>query len=287
MHTTSPPITHRVTRRQLTTFALVLPALVLPTVAFAVAQGVDLDRLDDAPAGALIALYGQAFMPAVAALIAWAVGDKGLRGFPWGFRRTPWRNIAVAWVLPVLGTGLAYGTAWVTGAARFDPGSTSLPPLMSVLLGLIPGVVPYMVLAIGEQLGWSSLLVTRLSETRGAPVIVGLAWAAFHFPLMLFVPGAVRAGVPTPYALLWFTVEAVALAFPLVGLRIRTGSIWPVLVLHATLNASIYLAAEPLTAATAHSAWWLGEGGALTSGAMVVAVLATRRWWRDPRGVTR
>ncbi len=285
MHTTSPPITQRVTRRQLTTFAFVLPMLLLPTVAIAVAQGADLERLDDAPVGALMALYGQAFMPAVAALIAWAVGDR-LRGFPWGFRHTPWKDIGVAWVLPVLGTGLAYGIAWVTGAARFDPGSTSLPPLVSVLLGLIPGVVPYVALAIGEQLGWSSLLVTRLSKTRGVAVIVGLAWAAFHFPLMLFVPGAVRAGVPTPYALLWFTVEAVALAYPLVELRIRTGSIWPVLVLHATLNASIYLAAEPLTAATAHSAWWLGEGGALTAGAMVVAVLATRRWWRAPKGVT-
>jgi hypothetical protein len=122
------PITHRViTRRQLTTFAFVLPTLLLATVAVAVAQGADLERLDDTPAGALLALYGQAFMPAVAALIAWAVGDR-LRDFPWGFRRTPWKDIGVAWVLPVLGTGLAYGIAWVTGRRVSTPVPSAFHP---------------------------------------------------------------------------------------------------------------------------------------------------------------
>ncbi|WP_327583918.1 CPBP family intramembrane metalloprotease [Nonomuraea sp. NBC_00507] len=257
--------------RQLTTFAVALPALVLPTVALAVAQGANVAHVDQAPVLAQIALFGQAFLPALAALIA-------TRRLDWGFRRVPLRLLALAWLLPMLCVGAGYGVAWVTGLAAFVPGSP-----LDVLIGLVPGVVPFLVLALGEQLGWSSLLTVRLAETRGpdaTALIVGLAWAAFHYPLMLFVPGAVEPGVPAAYAMAIFTVEAVALAFPLVWLRLRTGSIWPVLLFHATLNASIYFVAQPMTGPGTASAWLLGEGGLLTSAATVLVVLATARLWR-------
>ncbi|MET9338913.1 CPBP family intramembrane glutamic endopeptidase [Nonomuraea sp. NPDC003804] len=274
-------------RRQLTVFALVLPALVLPSLAFAVSQGLDLNRLGQAPIAARIAVFSGGFMPGIAGLVAWLAGGRGLRGFDWGLRRAPWRTIGLAWAIPVLGVGLAYGVAWLTGAARFDPGNLAetvgLHPALGVLLGLVPGVVPYMLLSFGEQVGWSCLLAVRLSATRSidaTALIVGLAWGVSHFPLMLFVPGGIEKGVSTPYALLWFMVEAVALAYPLVWLRLRTGSIWPVLVLHATLNASIYFVAGAMTAATEHSGWFIGEGGALTSGFTALVVLATWRLWR-------
>ncbi|MEU6411399.1 CPBP family intramembrane glutamic endopeptidase [Microbispora sp. NPDC046933] len=274
---------------RLAVYGVTLAVLVLPVVALAVSQGADLDRIGDAPIGTQIAVYSQAFMPALAALVACLAGG-GVRALDWGFHRVPWRTLAAAWAVPVLGTGLAYGTAWLTGAAHFDPGnlaaSTGLHPALGVLLGLVPGVAPFVVLALGEQLGWSSLLVTRLAARRGpaaTAVILGLAWASFHYPLMLFVPGAVEEGVPVPYALLMFTLQTVTLAFPLVWLRLRTRSIWPVLVLHATMNASLYFVAEAMTSAHGRSAWMVGEGGALTTAGLAVAVLLTNRLWRRPR----
>ncbi|MEU7002205.1 CPBP family intramembrane glutamic endopeptidase [Nonomuraea sp. NPDC046570] len=281
MTTTLPP-----TRRQLTVFALVLPALVFPSLAFAVSQGLDLDRLDEAPIAAQIAVYSGGFMPGIAGLAAWLAGGHGLRGFDWGFRRVPWRTIGVAWALPTLSIGLAYGLAWLTGIARFEPGNLvfGVHPAVGVLLGLVPGIVPYMVLSFGEQVGWSSMLAVRLSGSRSADVtalIVGVVWGVSHFPLMLMVPGGIKEGVPAAYALLWFVVETVALAYPLVWLRLRTGSIWPVLVLHATLNASLYSVAVVMTTATEHTAWFLGEGGALTSVCIATVVFATRPLWRS------
>ncbi|GIH47155.1 CAAX protease self-immunity [Microbispora rosea] len=274
---------------RLAVYGATLAALVLPVVALAVSQGADLNRIGDAPIGTQIAVYSQAFMPALAALAVCLAGG-GVRAVDWGFHRVPWRTIAAAWAVPVLGTGLAYGTAWLTGAARFDPGnlaaSTGLNPALGVVLGLVPGVVPFVVLALGEQLGWSSVLVTRLGARRSpaaTAVILGLAWASFHYPLMLFVPGAVEEGVPVPYALLMFTLQTVTLAFPLVWLRLRTRSIWPVLVLHATMNASLYFVAEAMTSAHDRSAWMVGEGGALTTAGLAVAVLLTNRLWRRPR----
>ncbi|WP_285773126.1 CPBP family intramembrane glutamic endopeptidase [Microtetraspora sp. NBRC 13810] len=299
MHTTTPPPTEPpapaftaaerdLTRRQLTVFALVLPALVLPSLAYAVSQGLDLNRLDQAPVSAQIAVFSGGFMPGVAGLAGWLAAGRGLRGFDWGLRRVRWPVIGLAWLIPVLGVIPAYVVAWLTGAARFDPGnlatSTGLPPVLGVLLGLVPGIVPYMLLSYGEQIGWSNLLAVRLSATRSVDataLIVGLAWGVSHFPLMLLVPGGIEEGVPAPYALLWFMVETVALAYPLVWLRLRTGSIWPVLVLHATLNASVYFVAGAMTAATDHSGWFVGEGGALTSVFIALAVLGTRPLWRN------
>ncbi|MEO3785490.1 CPBP family intramembrane glutamic endopeptidase [Actinocorallia sp. B10E7] len=291
MSTTTPLRAGASARRQLTAYALVLPALVLPAIAFAVSQGLDLNRLGDAPVPAQIAIFSTGLMPGVAGLVARLAGGHGLRGFGWGFRRVPWRVIALAWALPVASLGLAYGTAWLTGIADLDTGHLSastggLHPALAVVLGLIPGILPYMLLSFGEQVGWSSLLAVRLSETRSTDataLIVGLAWGAFHFPLMLFVPGAVEEGVPAPYALLCFTVETVALAYPLVWLRLRTSSIWPVLVLHATFNATIYFVVTPMTEASERSPWFLGEGGALTSLSTVLVVLATRPLWRRTR----
>ncbi|GII58112.1 hypothetical protein Pth03_65010 [Planotetraspora thailandica] len=289
MHTiTTPSREGDLTRRQLWVFALVLPALVLPSLAYAVSQGLDLNRISEAPIAAQIATYAGGFMPGIAGLAAWLAGGRGLRGFDWGFRRVPWRTILLAWALPVLCIAPAYVAAWLTGAAGFDPGNlaeaTGLHPVLGVLLGLVPGIVPYMVLAFGEQIGWSSVLAVRLSQTRSKDVtalIVGLAWSVSHFPLMLFVPGAVEKGVPTAWALLWFAVDTTALAFPLVWLRLRTGSIWPVLVMHATLNASIYFVCAAMTAPTAHSGWFVGEGGVLTAVSAVAVVLATAPLWRN------
>ncbi|WP_344971979.1 CPBP family intramembrane glutamic endopeptidase [Streptosporangium fragile] len=254
--------------RQLIVFAVALPALVLPTVALAVSQGADVNHLDEAPIAAQIALYSQAFLPAIAALIA-------TRRLDWGFRRVPWQTLGLALLLPVLYVGTGYVVGWLTGAARFTP-----PPFEEIATGL-PLALFFLVLALGEQLGWSSLLTVRLAATRGpdvTAVIVGLAWSAFHYPLMLFVPGAVDASVPAPYAMVCFTVGTVAQAFPLVWLRLRTGSIWPVLVFHAMLNTLINAVFDPMT--SGKSPWLMGEGGALTAVVNVLLVLATWRLWR-------
>ncbi|MBN6054251.1 hypothetical protein JYK22_20080 [Nonomuraea sp. RK-328] len=46
------------------------------------------------------------------------------------------------------------------------------------------------------------------------------------------------------------------------------------------LNASLYLLAQPMTGEGAR--WLVGEGGALTSVATALVVLATRPLWRGP-----
>ncbi|MET9338910.1 CPBP family intramembrane glutamic endopeptidase [Nonomuraea sp. NPDC004354] len=278
--------TTRTGLRPILLFGITLTAIDLPLVAFAVSQGLDINQVGQAPIAAQIAIYGQAFMPALAALVASALSG-GVRTLDWGFRRVSWSVLLLAWAIPVAGVLFSYGASWLTGAARFDPANlteaTGLPPAAGVLLGLLPGVVPFMVLALGEQIGWSSLLTVRLATTRSrdlTAVIVGIAWSLFHFPLMLFVPGAVPDGVPTPFALAVFTASTIALAFPMVWWRLRTRSIWPLLVFHSSLNAATYFVAQAMTASQGASPWLVGESGVLTVGGLVITVAATSRLWR-------
>ncbi|HEY8588669.1 MAG TPA: CPBP family intramembrane glutamic endopeptidase, partial [Naasia sp.] len=206
--------------------------------------------------------------------------------------RFPVRTVGLAWLIGVVAAGAVYPIAWATGLAGFDPdaltASTGLPALATAAIGLVPGVVPYVLLAIGEQLGWSSFLAVRLSERRSRDVTaltVGSAWAAFHVPMMLFVPGAIDEGVPAALAVAMFLLQCLALAFPMVWLRLRTGSIWPVLVLHAALNATLYFVVEPATVVSESTHLLLGEGGMLTTAGVVAAVLLTLPLWRKA-GVT-
>ena len=280
----APGVPHPATRRQFITFWTVLAAVVLPAVALAVSLGANLEHLEEAPLAAQLALFGQALAPAIATFAAWAVGR---RAPDWGFRRVRWRALGTAWVIPVLGLGIAYGAAWLSGLAAFRPEgierSSGMPFGVVLLLGLLPGLIPYLLLALSEQVGWSSLLTVRLGESRGADataVLVGLSWAAFHVPMMLFVRGAVPAGVLPAWAVAMFVLQCVVLAFPLVWLRLRTRSIWPVLVMHATLNAILYWVAEPATDPSGAAGWMVGEGGILTGAGLLVAVLVTVRLWR-------
>lgn len=274
----------RATRRGFAAYGLTLAALLPGGAAIAVAEGVDLRTLDDASILGQLALFGGAFAPTVAMLVAWAVGR---RGPDWGFRRAPWRTIATGWLFSMIAVFSAYGVGWLTGTTGFDPArleaGTGMPPALALVVGVVPGVLPFIALALGEQLGWSSFVTVRLAALRGpdvTAVIVGLAWAACHVPMMLFVPGAVVDGVPMAWAITMFAIQCVAFSFPMVWLRVRTRSIWPVLVLHATLNASIYFVAEFVTVPTESSEWFIGEGGVFTALGAVLAALVTVPLWR-------
>jgi uncharacterized protein len=277
-------------RREITIFGLIVAALVPISIAIALGQGVDVSRIDEAPLLGQLALYGMAFYPGLAAIIARLVTARTVRGLGWGWGASR-RYLGMSYLLPVAYTALGYGIVWATGLGRVDPaalaagsplsgGSAEVAALAAAVMALTVGVLPFLLLAAGEDIGWQGLLAARLAETMPLTRVVlwvGLAWTAFHLPLMLFVPGGIAAGVPAPYAIGNFLVGTLAMTFPMVWLRLRARSIWPAVLLHATHNAAIYLVAEPATADTGMTAWFAGESGiVLTLATVMVAAL----WWR-------
>ena len=176
-------------------FLGVVVALTATTTTIALTQHADVRTVDSAPPGAQAALYGQALIPVVAGVLARLVSPGTLRRPGWGLRRTSWRSLGIAWAWS-LGTTVGAGAiVWATGAGGFrTAGLDAMVPL-----GLTALVLPYVLLAIGEDVGWRGLLVTRLAEVAGPRTVVltsGLIWSAFHWPLILLL-GGTPTGVAT------------------------------------------------------------------------------------------
>lgn len=284
----TPSTRTRQLRRGLIAFAACEVVVTVGLVLVARANGADISHLDDVSPVGQLALFGGAFVPAVSMVAAWLA--SGVRP-DWGFRRVGLRPLAVAWVVPVLAALLAYLPAWGTDIAGFDVADLEdsfggLPAPLAVIVAILPGLVPWMALALGEQLGWSSWFVVRMAELTSRPVVAttyGIGWALAHVPMMLLVPGAIPDGIPTWYAVPMFMVQTVSMAWPLVWLRLDSRSIWPVLVLHAGMNACIYFVGDLLTVEGSSTDWFLGEGALLTSAGTALAVLLTAPWWRQKR----
>ena len=91
----------------------------------------------------------------------------------------------------------------------------------------------------------------------------------FHYPLLLLVQGG-NHGLPVWYGVPMFTLVIMAANVPYVWLRLRSGSLWPAVVLHTIHNALIYSLFEPLTVHSEITAYAQGEQGFTLLVALVV-----------------
>jgi membrane protease YdiL (CAAX protease family) len=270
-------------RGELVTFLAVTFGLTAASTAVAVVSHADVSDPGAHGPLAAVALYGQAFWPLVGALVARLAFRRAVPG--WGFRRAPRRALLGSWAygaalpliaaLPLLATGvLEPDVAGLAGDLGLGGLPRTLGAVIAVLAGLTLGTLPFVVLAIGEEVGWRGVLVPHLAATgsvRRVVVVGGLVWAAFHLPLMTTL-GGTPAGVPVPFAVACFTVMIVADGAVLAWARLRWG-LWPVVVLHAAHNAVLYAVLEPGTHQHAGAGWLAGETGLLLAAAEVLGAL--------------
>ncbi|MGY1635324.1 lysostaphin resistance A-like protein [Geodermatophilus sp. SYSU D00742] len=261
-------------RKEIGVFLGTTAALLAGTTTVAASQGADAAHVDQAPPMVQAVLYSQALIPLLAAVVARLAVTGSLRRPGWGFRRVPLRVLGRAWLWALL-TTLAGGVLlWVTGLGGVDSGGLGVMPV----LGLTVLVGPYVLLALAEDVGWRGLLVTRLAQVAGPRTVVlvsGVAWALFHWPLVLFLGGA-PAGLPVAFALLCTTIGSTALGAALAGMQLRWG-IWPGVLAHAVANATLYHVLVPLTAERELTAWFSAETGLF---GWLVLVAGAAVWWR-------
>jgi membrane protease YdiL (CAAX protease family) len=281
--TSSPPATTAVAtpdptglaRRQIAIFLSTTFGLLAASTVTGVALDVDVRHLADASPTGQAAMYGQALWPLVGAVVAQLATRRTLRRPGWGFQRTPWRTLGLAWLFAVVVGVLPPVLVWVTGFAGFNPADLA----RHALLAMTVLALPYVVLALGEDVGWRGLLVSRLALLGGPRLVVlgsGLAWAAFHWPLMLFLGGAPE-GVPLLWSVPMFTIATTALGAVLAWMRLRWGQ-WPGVVAHAVLNAVTYHLIVPATVEDTRTGWVGTESG--LAAALVLTVAAVL-WLRS------
>lgn len=239
-------------------------------------------------AGNLLYVTGAMWSPALAAFATKRLFGESVRTLPWqwGNSRYVWWGylIPVAYALPV------YLVVWFTGLGEFNLATLSktaeqfgwstfpsgLTLTLFVLMTATLGLVGKASRALGEEIGWRGFLVPELSKVVSFPMIAlisGLMWAVYHFPVLLFAD--YNAGTPAWYGLTCFTVMVVADSFILAWLTLRSGSLWPAAILHASHNLFIQSIFTPLTRDTGPTKYIIDEFGiglviTVTIGAIVV-----------------
>jgi membrane protease YdiL (CAAX protease family) len=218
-------------------------------------------------------------------------------------RGVSWREIGWTWTgrwewvsyFAVLSAGLlVYGFAWVAGLMDFpdsaavnaiatDFGWRQLPkPVVvagyatfTMTLGMMPAVTS----ALGEEIGWRGFLVPRLASQfsfTATALITGGIWAVWHYP-MFMVTDYYRSG-HLWYSLTCFTTLLLAASVICTWLRLKSGSIWPAVMLHAANNLFVQDVMRPLAGSGRWSQYAIDQfGGLLPLFAVVVAVTV---WYR-------
>lgn len=198
------------------------------------------------------------FCPTISALIVRTVYYRGEKIL--GINRCRLQYAAAAVIIPFLYLGLSYGIYWL-----LSKGSLS-GQLYSNSIGILLLLIPSsLITAAGEEIGWRGFLLPKMTETWNLKIAIffsGLIWAVWHYPLI--IAGLYQAGTPLWYQLPVFTIEIFAITAILAVLRLRSKSVWPAIILHASHNYFDQVIFAPLT--NNHlSHYYVGETGIITA----------------------
>jgi membrane protease YdiL (CAAX protease family) len=230
--------------------------------------------------------------PALGALLASRYLGRSVSTLAWKWGET--RYQVAGYLVPLGYTGLIYAFVWTTGAGGFynkafvdliakDLGLGRLPQWAIIALCFFftatIGVIRDTATVLGEEIGWRGFLVPELAKRHGffaTAFISGIIWALWHYPILLL--GSYHAPTPVWYYLPLFTVTVTTINFLWTWLRLKSGSIWPCVFLHAAHNTFFQRFFDPLTVYNARTPYVATEFGAsLTLVSILIAVYFWRR----------
>lgn len=235
------------------------------TVALCMFTWIPIIRAGDVALGNGMYVLATMWCPGVAAILTRLITQGNLKGMGWKPRTLP--LLGLAYILPVLYAAPVYLATWGLGFGGFDLSKWQLEPGMSPAMGLLilasMGAVTGLMSATGEEIGWRGLLVPELAKIatfRTTALVSGVIWASFHFPLIIGANYR-AAGTPLLYNMACFTLMIVALSVILAWVTIRSGSLWPAALMHATHNLFIQAVFDRATVNNATTPWIIGEFG--------------------------
>ena len=225
----------------------------------------------------LISMFYLMWCPALSGIITSLVYEKNIRGIGWKLGRVRW--LIMGYTLPVCYATLAYGIIWLFGFGAVNPLYR-----FNVFNFIIVGTLLNVAFVTGEEIGWRGFLVPQLYKLTGSftktCLVTGIIWSVWHFPLI--VSGVYLARMPLDFQLLLLVITVTAMTFPISWLRLKSGSVWPAVLLHASHNLYIQRLFDPLTIGTnSLSKYLIGESGIVM---MVIFIgLAVIFWYLKGR----
>ncbi|MGC4035897.1 MAG: type II CAAX endopeptidase family protein [Chitinophagaceae bacterium] len=218
---------------------------------------------------------GLMWCPGLAAITTTLLLKRRLSVLGWQWKKAKylWRSY---WI-PLLYAAIAYCIIWFAGWGSFynhefvdsvgkSFGWTGLPAgavifFYSIVTGVF-GMAGSMATALGEEIGWRGFLVPELYNRIGytkTALLSGLIWSLWHYPILLFAD--YNSGTPAWYGLSCFTTMVIAISFVFAWLRIRSGTLWTGVLLHASHNLFIQNIFTPLTGDTGKTKYYIDEFG--------------------------
>lgn len=228
-----------------------------------------------------VAALGGMWSPFVGFLVTRMIFPDGRRrgsmgGLGWQWGSTRWQ--LWSYLLPLLYVGAAHAAAWAFGLSGFtgDPGGVIA---VKVIRGIALGTILNSIVALGEEIGWQGYLVPQLYRTVSftkTALLRGLIWSVWHYPLII---GGVYGTTETPlwYQLVCFTVTLTSVSYAFSWFRIKSGSLWTGVFLHAMHNLYYQEIFPLLTAERPTTAYFTGEFGAFSA---VTALIVGLVFWR-------
>ena len=233
---------------------------------------------------------GLMWCPGVAALLTCKYLGRGIDSLGWRWGKA--RYQAASYLIPLGYSIVTYGFVWLTkfggvpkrefvdGATK-DFGLGAMPAWASIALSFLftatTGVIADCATTLGEEIGWRGFLVPELAKRysfAGTAVISGVVWAVWHFPILLLAD--YHAPTPTWYYLPIFILTLPAISFVWTWMRLRSGSLWTGVILHASHNTFMQQFFQPLTIDNTRTRYVGGEFGAAL---LVVAILLAAYFW--------
>jgi membrane protease YdiL (CAAX protease family) len=227
--------------------------------------------------------------PALAALASCRVLGRSFRSLAW--RWPEWRYIAAAYFLPLAYAAIAYGAVWALRLGGWNQDTVhliaqrfGLPRMpewgvfaLWLLFTATAQMIRGMATALGEEIGWRGFLVPELAKQMSftkLSLLSGIIWAAWHSPLLLFAD--YNSGTNRWYALGCFTVMVVSISFIFAWMRLKSGSLWPAAVLHASHNLFVQTVFDNVMRNTGKTLWYTTEFGI---GLAVVSIIFAAYFW--------
>lgn len=225
-----------------------------------------------------ILMTGVMWSPGIAALLTCVLLKRPIASLPWKWGG--WRWAWFAWALPI-----AYGLAiylpvwgfrlggstfgnedtlsqWTNSLIGQDDPSAIAASVYLLMLSTV-GMVAAASRALGEEIGWRGLLIWEMRKVMpfwAVGLLSGTIWAVWHWPAILFTD--YNAGTGSFLLQLFiFTMAILPQGIFYAYISLRSKSLWPAVILHASHNLFIQRVFTPLTEKGPDSHLYIDEFG--------------------------
>ena len=239
--------------------------------------------------------------PGLAAIATRLIHRRNLRGMGWSPGKL--KYLLAAYCVPLILAFVAYGAVWVTGIGgvnvslltltivRGAPFVQDFPVVVMLVMLAVYGLFRNLLTATGEEIGWTGFLTPAFLEITTpakSSLAVGLIWAVWHYPLILFA--GYNVGTSLWFAIPFFTIMVVGFSFVRTWLWIGSGSLWTGAILHAAHNLFIQVFFDTVTVDFGKTKLFtteFGGGTAMVYAAVAVIVFFNFRKQQGNRPLTR